>query len=62
MLMTVFFFPVVAGPSRKAHPGGCGQKPVPPNDFPDTNAEVSFAPNAVGVYFISAKQYVHDIF
>ena len=53
----MFCFSVIAGPSRKAHPGGCGEKPVPATDVPDTN----FVSDAVGEYFISVKQYVHNI-
>lgn len=62
MLTWVFVFSVTAGPSRKAHPDGCSQKPVPANDLPETNSPVSFAPDAVGVYLICANQYIQNIF
>lgn len=57
-----FVFSVTASPSRKAHPDGCSQKPIPANNLPETNSPVSFAPDAVGVYLIRAKQYSQNIF
>lgn len=51
--MIFFFYSDIAGYSQKTHP---------PVDAPDTNSEVVFAPETVGMYFICSPYAQSIIF